>query len=258
MGIRLYKTILLLSLLSVAIASIQLSNRRTVLLSQKTDNSYEKSKLLIAKTMPSLGFGNVLSNAYFLKFLKYFGDDEQRKTDGYSLSADILSISLNYDPYYRSLYFFLSESTTVYAGTPEKTVSIIEKELSQIGEDRPSDSFYIWRYKGMDELLFLNRGADAETSFRRAAEWAENSDHPDSEILARLSSKTAEFLASNPDSKLARFSSWVSVLASTSDKNIKERAVQEIEKLGGKVSMDEEGRTQVQPPVEDFKVKEGY
>jgi len=214
-----------------------------------TTTSLKPSKAFELKAfanIPDFGFRNILANWSFLSFLEYFGDNDSRKETGYDLSPDYMRVVLKYDPYYRPFYFFLSESTTFYAAMPDKSVSLTEKGLSFFEDNKPSDSYYIWRYKGIDELLFLNDSKASQQSFKMAARWATESNDVDSNMVAALSTQTAEFLASNLDSSKAKISAWSSILMSTNNMRVRKRAIREINALGGIVSFDGYGKAYVE------------
>lgn len=225
-------------------------------LTSKSNNIYAQSQhqyvsqriaqLTAIKEIPSFGFRNTLADWSFLQFLQYFGDDALRQRLGYGLSPIFLDSVLTHDPYYRPFYVFLSESTTFYAAMPDKTVAMIDKGLSSFGENKPADSYYIWRYKGTDELLFLNDGQTAQQSFEKAAEWAAESDDANSKMMAALSAQTADYLASNPESMQAKVSAWSSVLTTAIDDATRERAVAHIKELGGDVIFSEDGGIKVE------------
>lgn len=194
---------------------------------------------------PTLGFRNVAANTVFIQFLQYFGDEEARRKTGYSISPEYLSTSIHRDPYFKPFYVFLSGSTTTFAGKPQKTIDIIKSGLSQFGNERPSDSYYIWRYKAVDELLFLGDSKAAQESFSMAAEWAIESDDPDSNQMATLSRRTADFLSDNPDSRIAQIDAWSSMLSTAIDRNTRVRAIKKIEELGGSVVVAENGSLEI-------------
>lgn len=199
---------------------------------------------LIAE-MPALGFRNVLANYAFMSFLQYFGDDEARQSVGYSDSAAYFSTVIHHDPYFKRFYIFLSGSSTLYAGMPEETVQIMSKGLASFGEKRPADSYYIWRYKGTDELLFLNDSESAQNSFKIAADWARETPGKKANTVAQISQQTADFLAENPDSKPAQISAWGNILTTALDARTRNRAIEKIRELGGDVVLTEDGRAQI-------------
>jgi hypothetical protein len=240
--------ILSLSALAVFFQHLSLNeikNKPANLLSSEQQVSNKKHQLELLMHLPSFGFNNTVSNWNFVQFLQYFGDEESRKITGYSLSPNYLALSLKHDPYYKDFYLFLSESTTFYAGMPDKTVSLITKALSSFKEKKPADSYYIWRYKGIDELLFLNDGQAAQKSFEKAAEWAAESDDENSQLMASLSKQTAINLASDSGSTQAKISAWSSILTTTLNDETRIRAIRQIRKLGGDVVLASDGQIQI-------------
>lgn len=205
-------------------------------------------QLKILKNIPSFGFRNSIANWSFLSFLQYFGDENARNISDYSISPEYLSAVLSHDPYYKDFYLFLSESTTFYAGMPDKTVELMTEGLSYLNENRADDSYYIWRYKGADELLFLNEANAAQQSFEMAATWAEESSEENSQFMASLSRQTASFLASDPDSTQAKIGAWSSILITSRDEQTQDRAVEGIRSLGGDVLFSEDGGLSIKYP----------
>ena len=132
----------------------------------------EKQRLQVLRKLPSFGFDNVVSNWTFINFLIYFGDDTVREKTGYSLSPEFFEVVINRDPYFLHAYPFLSGSTTMYAGMPERTIELMETGLKHMKAQFPPKSYYVWRYKGMNELLFTDNASSAKKSFETAANWA--------------------------------------------------------------------------------------
>ena len=209
------------------------------------------ANLIIAQNIPTFGFNNIIAGWFFLRFLQYLGDAEARDKTGYSLSPDFFRAIIPNDPYYRLFYFFMSVSTSTLAAQPEASVDLMAQGLSHLGPTTPDDSFYIWRYRGIDELLFLGDGVAAQQSFQTSADWARQSPHPDAYIWGPNSQRTADFLAANPDSKTAQVNAWANVLVSAFDEGTRRTAIERIEALGGTVTIDESGRISIQPPAED-------
>ncbi|MEO0456651.1 MAG: hypothetical protein AAF152_08715 [Cyanobacteria bacterium P01_A01_bin.114] len=214
--------------------------------SQKTALNLE-----LAKYAPAFGFNNVLSNWIFLQFLQYFGGDELRQQFGYQLSANFFEAILEKDPYYRDFYLFLSGSATLYAGQPEEAVALMANGLENLGPQQPPDSFYIWRYKGTDELLFLGDVQAAQQSYAMAAEWASQSSYVDGVLISEISQNMAQVLSQNPDSTAVKISAWSGVLSNALDDTARARATQEIRNLGGDVIQTPEGPYKIVFPNED-------
>lgn len=211
----------------------------------------EKLRLNLLQKLPTFGFDNVIADGVFLKFLQFFGDDEARLKTGYRLSPEYFEVILGHDPHFLQAYLFLSTSTSVYAGMPERSISLMEKGLKSLSPKAPLKAYYVWRYKGIDELLFLGAASQAKHSFATAAEWASHYSDQESQQVKALSLRTSQFLAHNPRSKSAQIAAWVMVLDSPVDTQTRKLALGRISKLGGKVSVTPQGALQVQQPKED-------
>ena len=208
-------------------------------------------QLALLKKMPSFGFENLIADWTFLSFLQYFGDVSAREKTDYRLSTDFFEVILDRDPYFIPAYTFLSTSGSIYAGAPERSTAIMKKALSTLKPSVPPDSFFAWRQLAIDQLLFLGDSQAAKESFETAAAWARQSLLPGSGDIAASSQQTANFLANNPDSKIAQASSWTMVLSSAPDERTRKTAAQRIESLGGKVILNPDGTFRIQLPPKD-------
>lgn len=195
------------------------------------ENRKLQRQLTTLSHLPSLGFGNALAASTFLGFLQYFSDVSMQEEISQHLSPDFFNAIIKFDPFYRDYYLFLSGSTTFHAAQPEKTVDLMARGLERIDPNLVSDSFYIWRYKGSDELLFLGDATSARESFENAAWWARLSDRPDSQIVGQASEQTATFLRQDPESRYAQIAAWNSILTNAVNEDIRKRATQRIQEL---------------------------
>ncbi|MCG6136919.1 MAG: hypothetical protein MET45_20160 [Nostoc sp. LLA-1] len=201
----------------------------------------ESLSLNLLKKMPSFGYGNLIANWVYLSYLQYFGDDEVRGKTGYRLSPEYFEVILERDPRFLAAYLSLSSSTTIYAGMPERSIGLMEKGLKSLSPWVPKRSYYVWRYKGIDELLFASNTESAQQSFTTASEWASNFSDEESQLVAEASQRTARFLSQNPSRRSTQISAWVMVLNNQVDERTRKRAISEIEALGGKVTSSPEG-----------------
>lgn len=244
---------------ALLLALVPLQQRRLATLQDRsvTDQSLHQqdqataATLALAQKMPTFGFDNLVGNWFFLRFLQYFGDDEARAKTGYHLSPEFFRVVIPKDPYYRMFYLFLSGSTSNFAAQPEQSVAITAQGLERLTPTLPSDGFYIWRYRGVDELLYLGDGKAAQRSFQTAAAWGRQSPEVDAPIIAENSQRTADFLANNPLSKQAQVNAWASVLANAFDNATRQNAIDRIEALGGTVTVSETGEIRLQFPPDD-------
>ncbi|MBE9124832.1 MULTISPECIES: hypothetical protein [unclassified Coleofasciculus] len=215
------------------------------------DVEAEKARLELLQKLPTFGFNNLLADWVFLNFLQYFGDDQARTETGYELSPEYFEIILKQDPKFLQAYMFLSGSTTLYAGMPERSIALMEEGLKQLSPEVPPKSYYIWRYKGIDELLFLGDAQAAQESFENAAEWASTYPDEESQQVAAISRQTAQFLTRNPTSKSAQVSAWSMILQNAVDDRTRQTAINQIESLGGNVIITPEGGVRIQLPQTD-------
>jgi hypothetical protein len=208
----------------------------------------ERDRLSVLAKLPDFGFRNLAANSVFLGFLQYFGDDEARAKTGYDLSPEYFEVALDRDPYFRDGYFFLSGSSSLYAGLPDRTIAIIDRHLPKLTPTLPERAYFVWRYKATDELLFMGDTKAAIGSFGKVAEWA--AAYPDDEgrMMAAAAEASVQRLARNPTSRSARIGAWTMVLSSALDKATRARAIREITLLGGRFEPNGQGAVQIVPP----------
>lgn len=217
----------------------------------KREMQLEKLRLDLLQQVPTFGFKNLIADWVFIDFLQYFGDDEAREKTGYSLSPEYFEVILAQDPYFLQAYLFLSTSTSLYAAMPERAVALMAQGLKSLSPSIPEKSYYVWRYKGIDELLFLGDAKAAQQSFATAAQWANTYVDAESKQVAAISQRTAKFLARNPKSKTAQITAWTMVLNNRTDEQTRNLAIRRIQALGGKVYINSQGVLEVQPPKEN-------
>ncbi|NEZ66545.1 hypothetical protein D0962_27930 [Leptolyngbyaceae cyanobacterium CCMR0082] len=208
-------------------------------------NDLTETNLQLISASPVFGFDNLVSCWVFLRFLQYFGDFDTRDFIGYGLSPDFFEVIVERDPYFMDTYLYLTNAVSVYAGQPQTAISLMDKGLRVMSPDLPARSYFIWRYKGTDQLLFIGDNQAAQASFQTAADWATQSSDPEAPLVARLSQRTADFLATDPNSKPAVINGWMNVLSRAIDDNVRQEAIAQIEALGGKVLVAEDGQVTV-------------
>lgn len=208
----------------------------------------QKLEIELLKYSPTFGYDNIVSNLTFLDLIQYFGDDEARDKTGYGLSPDYFEVILDRDPRFLNAYFFMSTISSIYAGKPEESIAIMNEKLKLLSPKTPDRAYYIWRYKGTDELLFLGDLEASENSFETAAEWASVYSNEEGKRVAELSRQTAQFLASKPDVTTAQILGWRLVYNNAKDDRTREIAIKRMEALGAKVSIDSQGNLILEMP----------
>ena len=210
-------------------------------------------RLKIWHGLPNLGFDNLVADWAFLGFLQYFGNAEERNLTGYAASPEFFQVIIEHDPYFRLPYRFLSSSVTLFAGQPQETIRLLEQGLAKVKPTFPADSFWLWRYKAVDELLFLGDIQAAINSFEKSAEWAAQSPAKDADRYVTTAQRSANFLRQNPDSREVQANSWMMIWANAINENVRQFVESQIEALGYQVSR-EGSSLQLQdrlPPAEE-------
>ena len=208
----------------------------------------------VQKEIPSFGFNNLMASWSFLQFIQYFGDGEAREVTGYPTVTDYFEDIVNRDPNFMQSHLVMSAANSIFAGQPQETVRLMNEALGKIDPTVPSYPFLLWTYKAADEILFLGDIEAAHNSYLEAAKWASEwasypgNDKALGQEMAQRYKKSAEFLASDPDPTQAQIGAWMSILSSTKDPMTVDHIIGELEKLGVKVSISEDGRLVIDRP----------
>ena len=223
--------------------------------SQDNTNYFQQEKisktaLNIQKKLPNFGFSNLIADWNFLQYVQYSGDEEARQKTGYPLVTDYFEIIVEKDPRFISGILSLSTANSLFAGSPDRTVTLMNQVLNYINPENFPKGYYVWTYKAVDEILFLGDLKSAESSYQRAAEWASLQKDPTWKIAVTRATETAQFLATNPDSNEAQIYAWFDVLSAARDDKTKQRALQQVKALGAKIIITETGELQIKLPTE--------
>lgn len=234
----------------LAIANLQSSEKTKLLETTQSKNTYLQQeeglrlKLSLLQKTPAFGFDNLVADWTMLQFLQYFGDGEARDITGYSLCADYLDIIVENDPLFSRAYTIISPASSMFAGTPERTIAAMNRGLAQMPSTHP-DGYFIWLYKGVDEILFMGDLSAAEKSYRMSAQWAKESGN---ERIVASANDTIKFLASKPDVRQAQANVWFLVWSNNKDVRIRRLAEARITSLGGQFAIDANGTVSMIPP----------
>ncbi|MFM7475635.1 MAG: hypothetical protein ACKO2T_07850, partial [Microcystis aeruginosa] len=180
LNLSLLKTLGLVAVIGgliIAIVEMQQEKVKTLTKEKLLERNYsqespiENAQVQLLKNMPAFGFDNMLANWSMLQFIQYYGDVDARKETGYGLSPDFMEIVTKNDPKFVRAYLMMSVASSLNAGKPERTIEIMNKGLSKLTPD-VTDAYFLWLYKGVDELLFLGDIPAAKKSYQMAADWA--------------------------------------------------------------------------------------
>jgi hypothetical protein len=236
--------------LMVAMVEMQQEKVKTLTKEKLLERNYsqesrlENAQVELLKNMPAFGFNNMLANWAMLQFIQYYGDGDTRKETGYGLSPDFMEIVTKNDPKFVRAYLMMSVASSVNAGKPERTIEIMNKGLAKLSPD-VTDAYFLWLYKGVDELLFLGDIPAAKKSYQMAADWAKIAGN---EFIEKSARGTVKFLETNPDSRAPRVGAWMLVWISSQDEETRRLAKENIEKLGGKLVVVNNNQVMAIPP----------
>jgi hypothetical protein len=217
----------------------------------KQESLLRANQLGMLKKVPKFGFNNMVANVALIDFMGYFGNQKVRDIDGYSLGFDYFDVVIKQDPRFFLSYYFLAATGSSYLADPGRSISIMNEGFQSIKPTSPKNSYYLWRLKATDELLFMGDAPAAQLSMETSANWANQIGDEEAQRVAKNSQDFARYLARNPDSKQARFRSWVGILNTAIDDSARKLAVTKIRELGGKVELDAERKLKITPPTTD-------
>lgn len=245
---------LLIGISTVSIVNSQ-NNYQKHGLQSKVDNSPDASSstaqenaLQALRFLPKLGFENIWSNWLYLQFIQYYGDTDVRDKYGYELIPVYFKQIVDNDPRFLDAYFVLSTANSIFAGRPDLTISLADKVLNNIYPKFNLLTPFVWSYKGVDQLLFFGDIQGAKQSYSKAAQWAIEQNNQNSEAIAQRNLEIVNFLDTNPDSQSVKLAGWTLILNEARDKEVQQRALKEIKKLGASIKQDSEGNIQIIPP----------
>ncbi|MCS6782230.1 MAG: hypothetical protein RMI89_10305 [Gloeomargarita sp. SKYBB_i_bin120] len=206
-----------------------------------------RTQLRLWRELPGFGWNNLIADWWLIQFNLYFGDDEARTALGYGLVPDFFEVILQRDPRFIRAYLFLSVSGSLYAAEPERSIQIASRAMRFLTPDVPG-SYYPWMYRGIDEMLFLGDGRAARRSFQTAAAWASQWDTPDSQVVVKRASASAELLRKNPDSRAAKVIGWASILEYATTPRVQALAIRKILEAGGQIRQTPDGQRYIVLP----------
>ena len=195
----------------------------------------EQARLIkFQRQTPSLSFDNLKADWSYLNFVQYFGDKNARETIGYKLIPDYFETISNIDPYFVQAHLRLSIANSMYAGDPEKTITLMEQVLESVAPESEQAAL-LWTSKGLDELLFLGDKKAAIKSYKMAAKWAAltESSHPKGLTIKDLEATLES--TSEIELKQAQIRAWSSVLGYIKDNQRKRQIITKIERLKAEI-----------------------
>jgi hypothetical protein len=244
-------TVSLSGIVALQFSQIDKQNKRSGIDLYQQQEKQEKFQLNLLNKSPAFGLENIIADWSYLKFIQYFGDSNARESIGYSLSPHYFSAIVDRDPKFVSAILKLDTATSLFAADPQTSVKLLDQSLNSIPSkflSIPNPPYYLWMFKGINELLFLGKPLSTKQSYSMAVKWAKEYPNEASKRFINSTNQTIKFLEKNPSSKVAQIGSWAALLGNAVDKKTQERAIKEIISLGGEVLINQNGKLNVRVP----------
>jgi len=238
-------TLIGLCVASVAILQRPILNQKQQSLTKEEYHRQEKlsaTNLNILKNFPNFGFNNLIADWMYLQFIQYFGDTEARNVTGYQLIPQYFQATVERDPRFASAYLKFSVANSMFAGQPKLSVKLLNQSLENLSPSISDQAYELWINKATDELLFLGNLQAAKQSYQTAAQWAEQSNEANSDSFKRYAQRMVRFIETDPNTKEGRISAWSHILMTTDQQAVRQKAIKEIEALGGEVVTTPDGK----------------
>jgi hypothetical protein len=235
--------IAILGLQKQRLQSIQTPDPGSLAIDAANEEQQRELQLTLLQSLPDFGFRNLWADWTFLNFLQYFGNFEYRQETSYRLSGDYFEIILDRDPYAYLPYEYLSSSVSLFAGEPKRAVAMQEDGLKYLAPDFPPESYFIWRHKGIDEILFLDDYDASAKSHDMAASWAAQSSLPAAKEDQHSLRDTADFLAQGDfDPAAVQITAWAQLIRTAPDAQTQDKAIERLRtQFGVEVVWQEDG-----------------
>jgi hypothetical protein len=198
-----------------------------------------------------LTFNNLIADGTFLSFLQYYGDDEARKQTGYSISPQYFDVITRRDPRFVESYLFLSGVLSYQLGQPDLAMQYRQRGTDVLSPQQHPGAAAVWEFQALDRLLLTNDVPGAIAAYEQAASWAAASTDPEVRKVESVFRRFAAFLKTDPDSRLIRFTAWVTIYqqaVAIRDQATQTRVRQAILDLGGTEFKNTKGELDFRPP----------
>jgi tetratricopeptide (TPR) repeat protein len=169
----------------------------------------------------SLGYSGLLADIYWTRAVQYYGNKLVHDEMHYDLLYPLLDITTDLDPHLLVAYqfgsVFLSQKPPVGAGQPEKAVALVEKGI----RENPD----YWRlYFTLGFIYYVD-----EKNYKAAEQaFLKGSEHPNALPWMKV---MAAMMAQHAGEPAMAMEIWKRVYETTSDKTVRETAVQHIQAI---------------------------
>lgn len=158
----------------------------------------------------SLGYDQLLADFYWLEFVGYVGDTQDRQKDRYALADCYLDLITQLDPRFTQAYWFTAFTVGGEQSRPKRAAEIIEHGIAA-----DPNNWYLPFIAGVNQYLFAKNQEAAAKYYRMSARfpgapnWLE---------------RQAETLESGAPRFFKEANSWINIYNSAEEPRVKERA----------------------------------
>lgn len=158
----------------------------------------------------SLGFDQILADFYWLQFVGYVGDLDNRKLDRYALADQYLDLITGLDPYFVQAYWFAAFTVGSDQHRPQRAAELLER-----GIQANPDNWYLPFIAGNNQFLYANNGLAAAKYYRMASKFPGAPDWLE---------RQANILETNTPLLIKQAYSWLNIFNSAEESMVKEHA----------------------------------
>lgn len=203
------QVVLILSLMGVCLIVHPKFHRLTWVIEPNPPESSYKMLPEVTKTM-CLGYEQLVSDIFWLRFVQYVGDSEARQADQCKYAYAFLDMITTLDPHFIQPYWFAAFIVGSEMHRPDLAQLLIQR-----GIRANQDNWYLPYIAGINQYLFAHKELEAAKYYRMAARFPH---------APPWLSRQAEILQAKIPSLVKEVNTWDTIYRNSTDPMVKERA----------------------------------
>lgn len=164
-----------------------------------------------------MGFDQLVADCYWLSFINYVGDVDNRKEDNYMLADQYLDLITGLDPNLVNAYWFAAFIVGYEQKNPGRAAELIDR-----GIRNNQDNWYLPFIAGINQYLYAGNETIAARYYRQAAKY------PDAPLWLE---RQAAILEAGIPSTIKEIDIWSSIYSCNADSRVQEKARQKLIEL---------------------------
>lgn len=175
----------------------------------------------------AIGYGNLVADSGWLRFVQYYGDAASRSQSGYRQSYRYLEAITAADPRFERAYLFANAAVAGRTARPDLAGQLLERGI-QAEPLSPA----LWQARGLLHWIYTGDTRQAAWSFRRAAGLAVLKAGNAAQNQANQWLLLSRVLGCLPSSRWLQRKIWREVYSSAPDSETRRRAATRLTALG--------------------------